>query len=707
MKHSILKLLLVILLNMVSLTITAQKVGLLLGSYVSSRWYLDQKLITDRLNELGAECIVKIAYTPEEQISQTRELINDGAEVLIVVPLDAIKAGSIVAIAKAASIPVISYDRLIFSNDIAIYISYDNTKVGRLQAQYMISKMPKGNYLLINGPTTDNNAVLFRKGQLEMLEPHMQSGNIKIVGDVVLDNWSQIDAFEKIAQYYGSEKDKPDVILAANDALANGIIQALPSEYAGKVYLSGQDADLAGIRNIISGNQTMTVYKPIKPLANEAAEKAVALYKGQSINGEMVMQIDSISVTTILMDPFVVDKSNYKETVLKDGHASLSEVVNNLGEAFEQERNKIQLVLLQKEKVLEIQKKVSQRNIFFVILGFFLLSMVGLSFTIYHKQKDNKLLNQQKNIIEKKNEELNQSNATLQAYNEELTQQQEEISSQRDAIALQNQKLEEVMQIIEEQRDKILHQNEKLEEEVQKRTGELVQYVQQLEEYAFITAHNLRAPVARIAGLGQLIQKKQSNPDELKFILEKLTSASEELGLIFEDLNSILDIRTFSMEVFTDVNIEEELTYIRDNLKSEIKHNNVILLADFEEVKTIYSIKPYIQSILFNLISNAMKYRHLQRQPVITVKTGREDDMVCLSVADNGIGIDNDNLDMIFQLYKRFHFHVEGRGMGLFLVKTQVDALGGFIKVDTKVGIGTTIKVFLNNQPQHHINTQA
>ena len=352
MKTPYLKSLLFVLLTFMGVSAIAQQVGLLLGGDVSSRWYLDQKLFIDRLEQLGEECAAKIAYNPEEQLTQARELISRGVKVLVVVPMDAVKAAAIVKLAKESGVAVIAYDRLILSSDIAIYLSYDNHKVGRLQAQYMLSKVPRGNYLLINGPTSDNNAILFREGQLEVLQPHINNGNIKIVGDIVLDNWSQIDAFEKVTLYYNSGNAKPDVILAANDALANSVIQALPTEYAGKVYISGQDADLAGIRNIIAGNQAMTVYKPIKPLAYEAAEIALALLNEQPVSADMVRHADSIVVPTILKDPLVVDQSNYKETVLSDGHASLSEVVSNLGETFEQERNKIRLALLEKEKAL-------------------------------------------------------------------------------------------------------------------------------------------------------------------------------------------------------------------------------------------------------------------------------------------------------------------------------------------------------------------
>src|SRR5204862_7691914 len=134
--------------------------------------------------------------------------------------------------------------------------------------------------------------------------------------------------------------------------------------------------------------------------------------------------------------------------------------------------------------------------------------------------------------------------------------QQEEISSQRDAISQQKEKLQEAYDIIARQKDEILNQNETLEEEVQNRTAELVQNNPQLEQYAFITAHNLRAPVARIMGLGQLMKMEKSDTKETKFIIDRLVEASEELDKVIKELNVILDIRTFSIEVLTEVDLK-------------------------------------------------------------------------------------------------------------------------------------------------------
>ena len=322
------KTMLIILLSGFTLSLQAQKIGLVLDSFVSDRWYLDQKLITEKIKELGGECLVEVANgDPVEQVNISKKLIQQGVKVLIVIAVDAIKSAEIVSLAKAANVHVISYDRLIMSKDIALYISYNNTKVGELQAQYMLDRFPTGKYVLLNGPVSDNNAVQLKSGQLKVLQPHIDKGKIKVVGDFVLSDWGEIGALMKMDDFFSSSTEKPDVIMAANDALADGSIQSLPADLVKKVAITGQDADLNAIRNIIAGKQSMTIYKPIKPLAYMAAELALKLAKGGDVSGKTKFQSGGITVDAIFLDPIVVNKSNYNDTVVKDGHVKESELV--------------------------------------------------------------------------------------------------------------------------------------------------------------------------------------------------------------------------------------------------------------------------------------------------------------------------------------------------------------------------------------------
>jgi signal transduction histidine kinase len=179
-------------------------------------------------------------------------------------------------------------------------------------------------------------------------------------------------------------------------------------------------------------------------------------------------------------------------------------------------------------------------------------------------------------------------------------------------------------------------------------------------------------------------------------IINRLVYTTEELDRVVRDINTILDIRKNNTQVLTRVELTEELKIIKANLEQEIAETQAVIREDFSAVNILYTAKPYLDSILLNLIHNAIKYRDPNRRPCIEVKSTVLDEYICLSVSDNGLGID---LDMhrrnMFNLYKRFHSHVEGKGMGLYLVKTQVAALGGKIDVESEVNAGTTFKVYL------------
>ena len=391
---------------------------MLLGTFVSDRWYLDQKLFSDRVEQLGGQTSIELSYTHEDQLSRARKMIAEGIDVMVLVPIDGQEAGEIAALCKQAGVPLISYDRLVLSNDISAYLSYDSEQVGKLQASYCIGKVPKGKYLLISGPANDYNSMLLRKGQMSELGPLIERGDIELIRDIQLDNWSEISAYELSVEYLNSGNPVPDVVIAGNDALANGFIQAMPRDWAGSVVICGQDADLPAIRNILERRQTMTVYKPIAPLAYAAAELAIKFARGERVEMKGVFIKDDIQARAALFEPKVVDISNYKETVGRDGHMAMAEAFRNVGRVFEAERNRIQLALLQKENALDLQKQQSQRNTLLAIIAFFFASVIGLGYTIHQKQNDNKLLNEQKSVIENKNRALTSVNDQLYQLNE-------------------------------------------------------------------------------------------------------------------------------------------------------------------------------------------------------------------------------------------------------------------------------------------------
>jgi D-xylose transport system substrate-binding protein len=171
---------------------------------------------------------------------------------------------------------------------------------------------------------------MFRNGQMEVLQPHIDAGEVEIVGDIVLNEWSEIEALMRIDELFATTTIKPDAIIAANDALATGTLQAMPSDLLGHVVVTGQDAELMAIRNIISGVQTMTVYKPIRELAHRAAEIAMDFARGKKPRKATKLKLEDMEVDAILLNPVVVDKQNYKATVVQDGHVSMSELHSNI-----------------------------------------------------------------------------------------------------------------------------------------------------------------------------------------------------------------------------------------------------------------------------------------------------------------------------------------------------------------------------------------
>ncbi|MEK7722721.1 MAG: D-xylose ABC transporter substrate-binding protein [Acidobacteriota bacterium] len=307
------------------------RIGFLMDTLKEERWIKDRDLFVSRANELGAEVIVQSADGKDEtQIKQAESLLLQGVDVLVVIPHNSEVAATIVEKAKKQNVPVLSYDRLIRNSEPDLYISFDNEKVGEMQAKYLIEKAPKGNYVLIGGAPTDNNAQLFRKGQMNILQPLIDKGDIKVVADQWARDWLAEEALKHTENALTQNKNDVVAIVASNDATAGGAIQPLIRQnLAGKIFVSGQDADLAGLQRIVQGTQTMTVYKPVSKLAVRSAEAAVALAKKEKIETNGKINNGKIDVPSILLEPISVDKNNLDATVIKDGFHKREDVYKN------------------------------------------------------------------------------------------------------------------------------------------------------------------------------------------------------------------------------------------------------------------------------------------------------------------------------------------------------------------------------------------
>jgi len=308
------------------------RIGLSLDTLKEERWQRDRDLFVQYAKELGAEVVVQAANGDDRvQMQQAENLLTQGVDVLVVVPHNGEVMGSIVDAAKGQNVPVIAYDRLIRNSEPALYISFDNEKVGELQARYLLDRAPKGNYVLIGGAPTDNNALLFRKGQMNVLQPALDQGSIRIVSDQWARDWLASEALRATENALTQANNDVVAIVASNDATAGGSVQALEGQkLAGKVLVSGQDADLGGLQRIVAGTQSMTVYKPIALLARRAAEAAVALGRHQKLETTSKVNNGKIDVPSILLEPIVVNKDNIVETIIKDGYHKMDDVYRNV-----------------------------------------------------------------------------------------------------------------------------------------------------------------------------------------------------------------------------------------------------------------------------------------------------------------------------------------------------------------------------------------
>lgn len=302
-------------------------IGLSLADLKEERWQRDRDFFTAKAKALGAEVIVQDAGgDPNAQVRQCDGLLAKGVKVLVVVPKNADAARPIVLNAHAKGVKVISYDRLIGDADVDLYLSFDNEKVGEIQARAIAAAAPKGNYLLLRGDPADKNSDMIHAGHMKVLQPLIDKGDIKIAADQACDKWLRSEARRITAD--ALQKSKIDAIVASNDGTASGAISALEDrKLAGKVPVSGQDADLIACQYVWQGLQTVTVYKPIQKLAEAAAERAVKAAQGAAIDSATVKIANGASqVPALFLEPIPVTKDNLLATVVADGFHSQQEV---------------------------------------------------------------------------------------------------------------------------------------------------------------------------------------------------------------------------------------------------------------------------------------------------------------------------------------------------------------------------------------------
>jgi D-xylose transport system substrate-binding protein len=307
-------------------------VGFSLDSLVVERWKRDIDIFEKSVHELGGNFILEVAdQDPAKQDQQVRDLANKGIDVLVIVPNDADKLSQAVKYAKSKGIPVISYDRLVRKANVDLYVSFDNEKVGSLMAESLLRAVPKGNYVIINGAKTDNNAIMLNTGMHKVLDPPVAAGDIHILEEIWPDSWDSEEARRGLEAVIAKTR-KIDAVIAGNDMLAEAAINVL-SEHRmlANVKVVGQDAELAACQRIAEGVQYATIYKPISRLALKAAGFAIMLARGEKIPTDVTIFDGKNKVPYVRLDPILVTKNLLDETVIKDGFHARESVYRNIG----------------------------------------------------------------------------------------------------------------------------------------------------------------------------------------------------------------------------------------------------------------------------------------------------------------------------------------------------------------------------------------
>jgi D-xylose transport system substrate-binding protein len=304
------------------------KIGFSIEATNGERWQTDLDEFQLRAQQLGAQTITRSANGDDDlQFQQVKDLLNTGIDVLVLLPHDSAKAVRIVEAAHAKHVPVISYDRLIPDPQVDLYIGFDLFAVGVLQAQCLTEHAPTGNYILLGGSPLDPNSKVVRAGQMKVLQPFIDRGDIKIVADIWVPEWSPTQAYVLVTQALHDLKVPLTAILASNDGTAGGAIQALEdNNLSGKILVTGQDADLTAVAHLYDGTQLMTVYKPLPGEARTAAEAAVTLARHENVDTSTTVPNGAQTTKAILLTPISVTRENAKTTVLKDGFQKIESV---------------------------------------------------------------------------------------------------------------------------------------------------------------------------------------------------------------------------------------------------------------------------------------------------------------------------------------------------------------------------------------------
>ncbi|SHJ96373.1 D-xylose transport system substrate-binding protein [Clostridium cavendishii DSM 21758] len=303
-------------------------IGVSFGDQITYRWKRQKIIMEEYAKTKGVTLKIENADADAaKQAQQVEKLISEGIDVLILVPVDSYSAAELVDKAHKSGVKIVDYTRLIQNSDVDLYISYDGLKIGELQGQYLIKTVPKGNYIILSGDPDNFNSKLYKEGAMKYITPLANIKNIKIVADKPVKNWDSNIAFKIVEEALIANNNKIDAILAPNDLIAGGAIDALKAQgLAGRVVVTGKDADLEAAQRIVRRTQSMTVFNDPREEAYAAIEGAINLANNKPIDVQTYVNTGKTNVPAIILTPIVIDKNNINSVLIDSGYLKQNEV---------------------------------------------------------------------------------------------------------------------------------------------------------------------------------------------------------------------------------------------------------------------------------------------------------------------------------------------------------------------------------------------
>ena len=315
---------------------------------------------------------------------------------------------------------------------------------------------------------------------------------------------------------------------------------------------------------------------------------------------------------------------------------------------------------------------------------------------------------EEKSIIQR--DELQANLEKLNDLNKKISHQNQEIIKQSEVLQRKNRELSEAHKLIEKQRIQLQKRNESLSQQIQETSisidhanEQLALQNNELQQFSFTISHKLRSPLVTLKGLLNLVDKGNFDQKNLE-LFNYIENTLHKMEYLFLDLNEIISLRSDLYQQKEFINLDEELTDIKNLFYEDLIKLNIDFSIQTNGVSSIYTNKQKFNSILYNLISNAIKFRSETRKPVISVGIEESDKHFVITVEDNGMGIDLKKFgNKMFSLFQRFHPKIDGKGLGLYLVRTQAESLGGHVHIESQPDEFTRVVVFLKKETPVHV----